>query len=534
MTPAGLFRSAALLLACALSAAPARARSAAAPEYDQLQVVVDGGYKGAVQILRARDRVYLDALETARLLGGSASFSGGRLEVRFKGFKACMRGSAREARYGSKLVALPAALQPRGGRPFAPAEFFTADEFGAGINRSVSYNETANSLDVDRRYQVGEMDYYSYGAKTTVSFELRGVNEYTTVQSSPTRIDLIIPGAAAQTYETVGLNDGVIDSVSVSREGAGVKIALNLSDADVQWNTSRDGGGVLTVEVSKVIKARQNPPVAAGRETPAQLAPPPVRRTREAELESAATIQQHLNIPDTIVRATGRKKIIVIDAGHGGKDPGCNSRKGLKEKNINLAIAKELAALFKDDERFQVVMTRDSDCFIPLDERSAAANRLNADMFISIHANANRRRAETGFEVYFMSENAKDPWAKEVAAFENSVRGLEEDNAVPPEGLLLHSLARNEYMNESAILAGFIAEKLDRRVSIKNRGVNQAPFYVLRGTYAPAVLIETGFMTNPKEAAALNKEAVRRKIAQGVFEGVLSYAKSKNWFKAGE
>ncbi|MFA5937706.1 MAG: N-acetylmuramoyl-L-alanine amidase, partial [Candidatus Paceibacterota bacterium] len=250
--------------------------------------------------------------------------------------------------------------------------------------------------------------------------------------------------------------------------------------------------------------------------------------------ESDATIQQRLNIPDRIVKATGRRKIVVIDAGHGGKDPGCSSRKGLKEKNINLAIARELAALFNEDGRFQVVMTRTTDCFIPLDMRSAAANRLNADIFISIHANANRRRGETGFEVYFMSENAKDPWAKEVAAFENSVRGLEDDSSVPPEGLLLHSLARNEYMNDSAILAGFITEHIAKRVPIKNRGVNQAPFYVLRGTYAPAVLIETGFMTNPKEAALLNKEAVRKKIAAGAYEGVLAYAKSKHWLKADE
>ena len=210
----------------------------------------------------------------------------------------------------------------------------------------------------------------------------------------------------------------------------------------------------------------------------------------------------------------GGRKRVVIDAGHGGKDPGGRKAFGLREKEINLLVAKELSAMLKDEKNFEVLMTRTSDVFVQLDERSRIANDYKADIFISIHANASRDRREKGFEVYFMSENASDPGAAEVADYENSVLDLEEGQEKPDaSAMLLHSLARNEYMNEGSQMAGLVSKELEKSTPMVNRGVKQAAFYVLRGTYAPGVLVELGFMTNAKDQKTMNDKKGRVKIA---------------------
>ncbi|MCK5583197.1 MAG: N-acetylmuramoyl-L-alanine amidase, partial [Elusimicrobiales bacterium] len=236
------------------------------------------------------------------------------------------------------------------------------------------------------------------------------------------------------------------------------------------------------------------------------------------------------NIPDRIVLDNSAVKRIVIDAGHGGKDGGGGKIFGLKEKTINLKVAKLLLWKLEKEKGFEVLMTRASDVFVPLHERSKIANDFKADLFISIHANASRHKNQQGFEIYFMSENASDPWAAEVADYENSVIRFEEKTEEPdPAALLLHSLARNEYMNEGSKLAGYVAKEFDKRTPFVNRGVKQAAFYVLRGTYAPGILVEMGFMTNRKDQTNLCKLSVRKKIADSIYRGVLNYAKSKNW-----
>ena len=197
---------------------------------------------------------------------------------------------------------------------------------------------------------------------------------------------------------------------------------------------------------------------------------------------------------------------------------------------MNTFIQKRLYNILKDDNVFDVVLTRDSDVFIPLKERSEIANKYKADLFISLHANASRDRREKGFEVYFMSENASDPWAAEVADYENSVVGLEDGvESSDASALLLHSLARNEYVNEGSQLAGLISKELEKSTPFVNRGVKQAAFYVLRGTYTPGVLVELGFMTNAKDQKNMNDKKVRTKAANAIYKGIMKYAQMKRW-----
>ena len=218
-------------------------------------------------------------------------------------------------------------------------------------------------------------------------------------------------------------------------------------------------------------------------------------------------------------------KTIVIDPGHGGKDPGAIGYRGLKEKDIALDIGKRLARILKQ-RGYNVIMTRTTDEFIPLNERTQIADKAHADLFVSIHCNAAPNTAKNGTETYFLSA-AKTNWARAVEAKENSSIRFEKTakNPNPSVNYILWDLAQNEFLKESSELAAEIQNHLVKRIKRKNRGVSQANFYVLRLNYMPAVLVETAFITNPTEAKLLSKGKFREKIAQGIADGIDAFAK---------
>lgn len=226
-------------------------------------------------------------------------------------------------------------------------------------------------------------------------------------------------------------------------------------------------------------------------------------------------------------------KLILIDAGHGGHDPGAVGPNGTKEKDVNLAIALALKNLFNKDKNYKVILTREDDTFIPLSERTNIANKNKVDLFISVHNNANIKREMSGFEIYFLSENASDSEAAATAALENSVISLEDK----PKGQkavlqnMLWSMTVNEFINESSELASFISGETPRRLKTINRGIKQANFYVLRGAQMPAVLVEGAFISNYSEEAKLNTRNFQLAIADSIYEGVKKYYARKNRIK---
>ena len=236
---------------------------------------------------------------------------------------------------------------------------------------------------------------------------------------------------------------------------------------------------------------------------------------------------------DIAVAMTGRKnkdaKVIVIDAGHGGNDPGAVGPRGTKEKDITLKIAYELKKLFDRDKNYTVILTRKDDVFIPLAERTNIANEKRANLFISIHCNANINRKVSGFEVYFLSERASDADALATANLENSAIELEGKPSPKLAGIqrMLWSMMQNEYLNESSELSSFISAIATGRMRITNRGVKQAGFYVLRGTQMPAVLVEVAFISNYEEEQKLKNGNFQKAAALSVYEGVLRYYERK-------
>jgi N-acetylmuramoyl-L-alanine amidase len=213
---------------------------------------------------------------------------------------------------------------------------------------------------------------------------------------------------------------------------------------------------------------------------------------------------------------------IVIDAGHGGHDPGAQSN-GINESELVLDVALRLEKLLKDQPGVDVVLTRRTDEFIPLEERTAIANREGADLFLSIHANASRQPTARGIETYFLNF-ATNPAAEAVAARENATSG----NTMGKLPELVKTIALNNKVAESRELATTVQTSLMRRLrtqntSVKDLGVKQAPFVVLIGAQMPSVLAEISFLTNRPEAALLRQASYRQRIAQALFDAVLKY-----------
>ncbi|MDQ3071311.1 MAG: N-acetylmuramoyl-L-alanine amidase, partial [Acidobacteriota bacterium] len=216
---------------------------------------------------------------------------------------------------------------------------------------------------------------------------------------------------------------------------------------------------------------------------------------------------------------------IVIDAGHGGHDPGAIAHR-TTEAEITLDIALRLEKLLLKQPGTDVLLTRRSDVFVPLEERTAIANRQDADLFLSIHANVGRNPTARGVETYFLNF-ASNPEAEAVAARENAGSGMAMHHL--PD--IVRKIALNNKLDESRDLAHIVQGSLYRRLrqqntQIRDRGVKQAPFVVLIGAQMPSVLAEVSFVTNKQEAALLKTAAYRQRIAQALFDAVVKYRQS--------
>lgn len=229
--------------------------------------------------------------------------------------------------------------------------------------------------------------------------------------------------------------------------------------------------------------------------------------------------------------SVAQKNLIVIDAGHGGVDPGAIGPGGTREKTVVLAIAKRVAEILREDPTLDVRMTRATDTLIALGDRPLLANSWRDEggeprpaLFMSIHANANNNRSAQGFETYFLSEAQTDD-ARRVAAMENAAQRFEipDTDKLDPLSFIFNDLRQNEYLRESSDWADHIQQRLDVVHPGRNRGVKQAGFVVLIGAFMPAVLVETGFISNPEEERMLRNPEYQQKIAAQLAGAVQGY-----------
>ncbi len=230
-------------------------------------------------------------------------------------------------------------------------------------------------------------------------------------------------------------------------------------------------------------------------------------------------------------QAAAVKKRIVLDPGHGGHDPGAVGPNNLYEKDVVLDIALKLKRILAGDPELEVFLTRETDIFIPLEQRTAIANSKNADLFVSIHANASPRREAKGIESYILNWT-NDEEAMKVAARENAIslkkmKKLNEGNR-DVLSVMLSDLRRDSKRDESLKLANYVQQNmvsgLNRSYShIVDHGVKQALFYVLFGADMPSVLVEVSFISNPLEEKLLAKDSYRSDLAKSIASGINKY-----------
>ncbi|MBI4376195.1 MAG: N-acetylmuramoyl-L-alanine amidase [Elusimicrobia bacterium] len=506
-----------LLLLPLLALPPAAATPAqdkAVARWDQVSAIVSDRYYGSVSVYRVADRVYLDAKEAGPLYGGQVYWYpvSGKVQINLRGKALQFLVDSDTVQVGEKIVKLEAPVIVRTSRAFIPLTFFLTPEFSAWAGMESSYRAGTRLLSVERRSSVGSVRWFSYPGFTRITLELAPEISYGASGRGVGGLELSFPLGRIPSSEMSTIGDGLVSGYTLSQGRNAAKLAVRVGGPDVKWRVQ---------ELSQPRRVavdfyRDEEMLSAG--LPAVQAAIPARMSAKPAKPASSPVAARV------------ARRIMIDPGHGGNDPGAIGPRGSYEKDVNLAFAQELAELLRQEKAFEVKLTREDDTFIPLAERSQMANEFGADLFISLHCNASKGGRDSGFEVYFLSEKASDPEAEQLAAFENSVLELE-GKTVPDISaeLILGELTKTENINAASELAGLMVRQLGQRVDIPNRGVRQAAFYVLRGTHAPAVLVETAYITHHRDEARLGSRRFRRKLTDGIYAGILDFAKRQGW-----
>jgi N-acetylmuramoyl-L-alanine amidase len=408
----------------------------------------------------------------------------------------------------------------RAAQAYAPLSFFLSREFGELSGMETSFDPRTRLLSVERRSSVGSVRWYSYQDYTRVVLELKKPLGHSVSARGTGGVEVSLPFGVLDAPEKGTVDDGFVAGFSLSQGAKAAVWSVRFAKPGLKWRLRElSEPRRLALEVAAVDPGS----VASG-------------SADEKPAEKAAAASTNAKALPEGVRdgeAPPRRRI-VIDAGHGGKDGGATGRRGTLEKDINLSAAKDLARLLEQEKVFEVLLTRSDDTFLPLDERSRMANESRADIFISLHCNAHRKSKENGYEVYFMSEKASDPEAERLARFENASLELEGKSVADAEAeLILHVMGKTESINAAAELAALVDRSLRRRVDLEPRGVKQAGFYVLRGTDAPAILIEMAFLSNRRDEDKLLNRRYRSRLVDGIYAGLIDYAKRQGWLEKG-
>ena len=354
-----------------------------------------------------------------------------------------------------------------------------------------------------------EVRYTQMDGEAQVSFEMSPPTLHTVEQEA----DRLIVKFEADLLD-LALPESVSDSLimGISRAEQPNWIAVNLGSDFASHQSSLIGIGASTQLVVNILSqtaVARSVAGASGRRSEPQ---PPSSDTR-ADLS-----------PDLDLSPAPELRTIVIDAGHGGNDTGTQGQAGLQEKDITLQVARRLREAIESRLGLRVVMTRDSDRTVRLDERAAIANNNKADLFISLHINSSVSETASGAVVYSLSLNDYG---------EETLSENRQSHTVPLLGgrtrnieIVLWDLAQVTHVQDSALLAGFVDVELRRRINMNALTLQQAPFRVLVGANMPAVLVEMGFISNARQEEQLASLAFQDRVVQGLLQSVVTYRES--------
>jgi N-acetylmuramoyl-L-alanine amidase len=366
-------------------------------------------------------------------------------------------------------------------------------------------------------WTVRDIRHWSNPSYTRVVIDVDGEVQYRFGRLlNPDRlyVDLIGTQLAPQLQgRSLGVSDHLLNGVRGAQHQPGVvRVVLDLKTLRAYHIFTMTDPYRLIIDIKGTGSGTSNPP---------PLPPPPPRQQASAPEQNRGRADPPA-APKRPTAARDQRWHVVIDAGHGGKDPGAVGPSGLMEKEVVLDIARRLRDRMHQDPQWRVTLTRDTDVFIPLEERTASANAKGADLFVSIHANSAERADANGIETYFL-DLASDEQSMRVAARENATTV----SKVSDLQLILRDLQMTSKRNESSLLAGSVQQALVQAPSGgrngRDLGVKHAPFLVLLGAEMPSILVETGFVSNPGEERKLADPKYRAQAARAIFEGIKDY-----------
>lgn len=452
--------------------------------------------------LRAEERdgrTFLSVNDAVAALEGTMTFDEKTrsYEVKLKGRSAVFGVDAALAVVDTKLVPLGAPVRGHGALAWAEPEFFQK-VVGPMAGLSLTWDRATRTLSV-RRSEIAEIavepSVADLGETTKIVFRFSQAPSYA-VEATADQVVLHVPNARL----TAPSPERLLDSPRVAR------LLVRGGDLTIVF---REKGLLANV-------------YALG--APPRLVVDVTRRAGSAAAPSAGA---RVPVPAPGAPPASKAKTVVLDPGHGGVEEGAKGPGGLFEKDATLALAKTIQEVLQR-RGYRVVATRSSDATVGLDDRAAAANAAKADVFLSIHCNASRAATAHGTEVYYLSLDASDRAAALLAESENAApvatpNTAEKNAAVRDLDLILWDLAQNQHLSASARLAEIVQADFNRLLGITTRGVKQAPFRVLIGVNAPAVLVEVAFITNPDEEARIGSDEFRRQVADTLAGSVDTY-----------
>ncbi len=409
-----------------------------------------------------------------------------------------------------KLILLSAPITLRAGPWFEPLDFLNT--FLPEVTRQkITNEEDSRLLVLGEGFPELSVRSFPYPAYTRIVLEATSEVDFQVTQAGDqVRVSMPV-GYLESDFSREELQDGVVDSMTLARQGDGYLLLVNLGDRFGTLKAFRlDSPSRMVLDL---FRSR----VPTSPEIISPPAPGPGLPTNNTRIPAPPP---RPNVSD---RRPGVLTTITLDPGHGGSETGATGRNGLQEKDVALAVARRLHRLLEDRLGVRVLLTRDSDSFLSLDDRTAFANNNKSDLFLSIHANASPRQTARGSEVYYLSYQASDEDSRRLAATENA--GFEYTVARGDTDLefILWDMAQAAHLNESATLAELLQDELQANRDGKNRGIKQAPFRVLMGATMPSALIEVGFITHPEEERRLGSAEYQDQLAHAIFRGVVKY-----------
>ncbi len=521
-------------------------------------------------ILTVAHRPYLDARAVATIVSGKLQVDAarGRASLRMGAQVMTLQVGSATVRMAERTMSLSAPPRLLGRRFLAPLDLLPlvlAERYG---QEAVEWRPNQRVAQVRSRVAtITQIRLGAYPTHTRVVLETVGPQEWSIQKEEGTdALRVVLPGGVlAKNIQPRTFRAGVVRAVQPAQQAGGAEVRLFREGPDVgirsftlkhpdrividilaglsgapDQRTAQEGTG--TPSGASPLTARPGPRVEAGPTEPAAETLPQVRRaSADADAPTADRQQVTTRIPPSVNGNPGSSEggaatlTVVLDPGHGGHDTGAVGPAGLMEKDVVLDLALRLRRLLTQRLGIRVIMTRTEDVFIPLQERTAIANRAQADFFISLHVNAAPKRGaegfETlrgaeGFETFYFTREPSDSDARASAQRENLV--IESNGAAGKdlESLLkitLADMAVTRDMRESGELAELVLTSLDKLLKVKNRGVKTGPFYVLATAAMPAILVESAFISNPREERRLTQGAYRQRVAEAIYTGIAKF-----------